>query len=727
MEGMAKNSNQKTAYKNMTPKNTPPEMQALVEKYKKAIFENTSLTSIEQPQKIYSRAYELFRQEALPKQITLYEKLCKAFGRFNIKIPSQETALQESINISHLAIKPSDATSFAIVFPIMLMLLGIVASAWFDLLFYVFFSLFASVALITILMQIPHYIANKWRMAASNQMVLCIFYVVTYMRHTSNLERALEFASQYLAPPLSLDFKKILWDVEIQRYDTVKESLEFYLETWRKWNNEFVEAFHLIESSLYEASEERRVTILDKSLDVILDGTKEKMLHYVQNLKSPITTLHMLGVILPILGLVILPLVVNFSENIQWWHLATIYNIVLPAVVFILGKNILANRPTGYGDTDITQLNPAFKKYQNILLHFGKYEIPVNPLIITLSLASASFLIAVSPLIIHTLNPEFDFELFSRFSFIGYRESIKIPGVIVGPYGLGASILSIFYPLSLVFGIGLWHQLRTTNVIKIRERTKKLEDEFASALFQLGNRLGDGLPAEIAFPKVADVTKGTASGYFFQLVSQKLALGAGLQDAVNEAVSYFPSNVIRSSMRVLVESIKKGPVTAAQALLNISRYIKEIHQVNERLKDLLADIISDMRSQITFLTPVIAGIVIGITSMITFILSALAGNITTLGENGGGTFSDIAQFFGDGIPTYYFQIVVGIYVFQLSFILTIIANGIENGADKLNERYLLGKNTIKSTTTYAILAIIVVLLFNTIASNIVGVAGVLTK
>ncbi|MBI4141258.1 hypothetical protein HY485_05470 [Candidatus Woesearchaeota archaeon] len=711
----------------MTPKNTPPEMQALIEKYKKAILENTALTSIEQPQKIYSRAYELFRQEALPKPITLYEKLCKAFGKFNIKIPSQETALQESISISHLAIKPSDATSFAIIFPIILMMLGIVASAWFDLLFYVFFSLFGGIALITILIKIPHYIANKWRMAASNQMVLCIFYVVTYMRHTSNLERALEFAAQYLAPPLSLDFKKILWDVEIQRYDTVKESLEFYLETWRKWNNEFVEAFHLIESSLYEASEERRLTILDKSLDVILDGTKEKMLHYVQNLKSPITTLHMLGVILPILGLVILPLVVNFSENIQWWHLATIYNLILPTVVFILGKNILANRPTGYGDTDITKLNPAFKKYQNILLHFGKYEIPINPLIITLSLASASFLIAASPLVIHTLNPEFDLELFSGFSLIGYRESIKIPGVIVGPYGLGASILSIFYPLTFVFGIGLWHKLRTTNVIKIRERTKKLEDEFASALFQLGNRLGDGLPAEIAFPKVADVTKGTASGYFFQLVSQKLALGAGLQDAVNDAVTFFPSNVIRSSMRVLVESIKKGPATAAQALLNISRYIKEIHQVNERLKDLLADIISDMRSQITFLTPVIAGIVIGITSMITFILSALAGNITNLGETGGGTFSDVAQFFGDGIPTYYFQIVVGIYVFQLSFILTIIANGIENGADKLNERYMLGKNTIQSTTTYAILAIVVILLFNTIASNIVGVAGVLGK
>ncbi len=32
--------------------------------------------------------------------------------------------------------------------------------------------------------------------------------------------------------------------------------------------------------------------------------------------------------------------------------------------------------------------------------------------------------------------------------------------------------------------------------IDLVNETKKLEDEFASALFQLGNRLGDGLPAE---------------------------------------------------------------------------------------------------------------------------------------------------------------------------------------------------------------------------------------
>ena len=77
----------------------------------------------------------------------------------------------------------------------------------------------------------------------------------------------------------------------------------------------------------------------------------------------------MLGVILPILGLVILPLIVSFMSEVKWYHIAVVYNIAIPITVFYLGKNILSSRPTGYGDTDITQQNPALKKYNYAISH----------------------------------------------------------------------------------------------------------------------------------------------------------------------------------------------------------------------------------------------------------------------------------------------------------------------------------------------------------------------
>jgi hypothetical protein len=297
------------------------------------------------------------------------------------------------------------------------------------------------------------------------------------------------------------------------------------------------------------------------------------------------------------------------------------------------------------------------------------------------------------------------------------------PQKIVGPYGIGASVLSLCVPLSFGLGFGLYYKLRSHNVIKIREQSKKLEDEFASALFQLGNRLGDNLPAEIAFGKVADLMEGTISGSFFRVVSTNISkMGMGVNDAIFDphvgALVYYPSKVIASSMKVLSQSIRKGPHIAAQALLNISRYIKEIHKVNERLKDLMSEIISSMKSQISFLTPVISGIVIGITSMITNIISKLGAQMRGIGSEAGTQAASMGQFFGDGLPTYYFQIVVGLYVVQIIFVLTVLSNGIENGEDKLNERYLLGTNLIRSTILYSFVSLFVMVLFNFIASSI---------
>lgn len=707
----------------------------LVARYKQKLQSELQLRKLGPSQKTFTREYKAFKQEAMPQTLSFYEKACNFCAKIlKIKVkPAKAAKIQESIDICHLNITPTGVTALAYLLPIAVILLGsafsfIIGSIFLALIFALF-----GIALIVVLNRMPHFLANNWRMKASNQMVLCIFYIVTYMRHTSNLENAIEFASQHLSPPLSLDLKKVIWDVESGKHESVKESLDKYLETWKKWNSEFVEAFHLIESSLYETADERRLAMLDKSLDVILTETYEKMLHYAQNLKSPITMLHMLGIILPILGLVILPLIVSFMENIKWWHIAILYNIVLPVVVYYMGKNILSKRPTGYGDIDIAELNPELKKYKNIILNIGGYELRIQPIFICIIIGAGLALIAFLPLALHTINPspQFDIQLPLGIKLLDYRESSTTPGKIVGPYGLGAALLSLFFPIALALSIGLYYRLRSKNVIKIREKTKKLEDEFASALFQLGNRLGDGLPAEIAFQKVAGVMRDTTSGQFFKLVSQNISrLGMSVKQAIfnprTGALAYFPSNVIQSSMQVLIQSIKKGPRIAAQALMNISRYIKEIHKVNERLKDLMADVISDMKSQIHFLAPAISGVVIGITSMITYILGALSGNIQNLGASDvGGRITDIASLFGDGIPTYYFQAVIGIYVFQIVYLLTQLSNGIENGADKLSEKDALGKNLIKSTILYCIIAAIVMLIFNLIASRIVTVTGII--
>ncbi len=707
------------------------DMKDLVERYKQKIEKELDPTE-QTKENVISREYIQFKKEYLPGHLTLYEKLCN-YSEKLVKIKPNEKKvqeIQESINICHMNITATGATSFAMLAPLsLIVIMSFISILFFKSFFSVLFFVILGVSLIGPLGKLPMFLANTWRLKASNQMVLCIFYVVTYMRHTSNLELALRFASDHITPPLSLDIKKIIWDVETEKYSTIKESLESYLKTWKKWNLEFIESFHLIEASLYEGEEKTRVATLDKSLDVILTETYEKMLHYAQNLKSPITMLHMLGIILPILGLVILPLIVSFLADVKWYYISLLYNVGLPITVFYLGKTILSKRPTGYGDTDISEL-PQYKKYNGILLKLGNKEITIPPLYASIVIASVFLIIGLSPLILHWFiadETNLGFGSYDEtssclksFCLLDYRTSET--GKAIGPFGLGASMLSLFVTLGAGISVGYYFKLRSKNVMEIRKKTEELEQEFASGLFQLGNRLGDGLPAETAFGKVSASMQGTASGSFFQMVSMNIRrLGMGVTQAIFDprhgALVYFPSNLIKSSMKVLIESVKKGPKVAAMALMNISRYIREIHKVNERLKDLMAEVISSIESQVKFLTPIIAGIVIGITSMVTTILGKLSIQMKELGTEGA-SGALVGGFFSQGVPTYYFQIVVGIYVVQITYILTILSNGIQNGSDKLNERYQLGKNMIRSTILYCVMAATIMIIFNLIANRI---------
>ena len=694
-----------------------------------------------------------------------YEKACNFSGKLlNIKPdPKERPKIEEAIQVCHLETTPEGVVSFSILAPVVIvfifaflgLILPMIVSSMegstdplaSGSMFVVIFGVIAGVSLIIPLQRLPYFLANNWRMKASNQMVLCTFYVVTYMRHTSNLELAIDFAGEHLAPPLSLDMKKIIWDLETEKYDSVKESLDAYLNNWKEWNPEFLESMHLIEGSLLETSESRRVDMLDKSLSVMLDETYEKMLHYAHNLKSPLTTLHMLGIILPILGLVILPLMVSFMEGVQWYHMALVYNVALPVLVYLVAKSILSTRPTGYGNADITDINPELKKYQNIIIPFGgKDEIRISPSVLSILVGGFLLFLAITPFIYHFLNPTHDWIVDdsglksvdmnfpeeyanAKFYFLDYRPlngQDKSGTRPLGPFGIGAVMLSLCIPLGLGLVIGLYFSIKSRNIIKIREDTRKLEQEFASGLFQLGNRLADGIPAEIAFPKVAEVLQGTRTGHFFEIVTNNIGkLGMNVEDAIFDpkqgAIQYYPSSIIESSMKVLVESNKKGPLVASQALINVSEYIKQMHRVDERLKDLMSDVISSMKSQISFLTPVIAGIVIGITSMISNILGAIAirlGGLTESMDAGTGASSLQSLIGGGGIPVYHFQAIVGLYVVQITYILTVMVNGIENGVDEIGEQEMLGKNMIRAVLLYVIVAAITIALFSFISGQI---------
>ncbi len=704
-----------------------PRFQKVMDKYG-AKFGAQFESSMDQPSAgVFTKDYHTFRNEALRLENTLYERACKFAHSIIDFAPTNKDykqRIEEAILSTHLDIAPASAYTLSILIMFMLIFFGffigfVTYLFGFPQIFLALFLIIMGIILLKPISNYPIHLAQKHRLQASNQMVLCILYIVIYMRHTSNLEHAIKFAGEHVGNPLALDLRKIYWDVETNKYPTIQESLENYLAGWKDYNLAFVESFHLIESSLYESSEARRVELLEKSLEVILEGTYDSMLHYAQEVKSPITMLHMLGVILPILGLIILPLMGSFL-GFKWYHLFLFYNILLPFVVFYFGYTILSKRPIGYAQADISSL-PQYQELRT----FKFAGMSIEPKIIAFFVFFIFMIIGFSPILLHFIDPSAEFFITDTILLLDYRETDT--GSLVGPFGLGATMLSLFIPMGLALSLSVYYQIKSNKIIKIREETQKLETEFRGAIFQLGNRVGGGMPSEMAFGKISQALAGTPTGKFFAIVDNNIRrLGMNLQDAIfnnkNGAIITYPSSLIESTMKVLVESARKGPQVVSKALLSIADYLDRIYKVSERLKDLLSEITSSMKSQVSFLTPLIAGIVVGIGAMITTIIGSLS---TSLGEATGasGTTSLLSGASGLAnifpleklISPFFLQMIVGIYVVEMVVVLTIHANGIENGVDKLNEEYTLGRNLFRGTMLYILIAGITIFAFNLLA------------
>ncbi|MEK6889227.1 MAG: hypothetical protein AABW80_03920, partial [Nanoarchaeota archaeon] len=678
-----------------------------------------------------SKDYSQFIADTL-KVPSRYERWASILGNLiNLKLAEKDrTKFEKYLSDAHVSVTPSQALSLAIFSMLGIFFITLLIGVSFYLitstipLLFTFLGLIASLAVFYYVYTMPKRIANQWKLQASSQMVPAILYIVVYMKHTSNFERAIAFAAEHLEGPLALDFKKVFYNVEVGKYPTLKQSLDEYLNSWREYAPEFIESMHLIESSLYEPSESRRVQILEKSLQVILDGVYEKMLKYTREIRSPLTNVYMLGIILPTLALALLPLAsALLGDLIKWYHIMILFNILVPFLVFHLTSEALLKRPGGYGESSVLELNPNYSQFKSNKPWIKATIIAIPLIIIGLLpfLFQFQFIESIGLKNDYLLG-ELGIPFFQEVKLFDFKTS---GDSIIGPFGFIASLLGLFIPLGIGLFFYISYRTKTKSLIQDRDKTKELEEEFTNSLFQLGNRLGDNIPAELAFGKVASSTQGQMTQSFFSLVNQNIQnAGMSLESAIFDkkrgAITYYPSQLISTSMHILTESVKKGLQVAARSLMSISEYVKNINKINQRLQDLLAEVISDMKSNMTFLAPLLSGIVVGLGVMIATILNQLSSFKSSLpAEDASGfSLSGFTEIFeiSKMMPPYFLQLVIGIYIIEIIFILTKALVTVNSGRDPLKEKYELSSYLKSGLILYTITAGIAIISLSVLAS-----------
>jgi Flp pilus assembly protein TadB len=669
-----------------------------LDKYRKQLESELNPDQQSSPTTNYSTEYKQFLAEQVDTSKRTYSLACKFANKF-IKAPiakKDHDKVDNYIQLLHLNVTPQSTLSLAYFSAILVIVLALISSVLMLSFYPLMFGLIAAVATTYGLSKVPEMMFKSWRAQASDQLVNAVLYMVIYMEHTSNLEQAVYFAAKNLPPPLSLDFIRILWNVESGKFSSVQESIEDYVRVWQEWNPGFVESMHLMESSLYVRTDERRHEILDRTINNILDTTQHTMMKYAHDIQNPVQVVHMLGIILPVMGMVMLPMIASFlGDIVSVWQIIFFYNIFLPITVFLLARNTLNSRPAGVNTTDIYDYYD-YKNYKTSI-NIGKKSIKVSPRLVGLGVF---LLFIVTP--------------------IWYFGNMYVSG----SYSLSASnsLFSVFVSLLIVvgmaFGLAVYFRLRVKDLISYQEFLNKMDTEFANSVFQLGNRLEEGIPIETAFKKVAASIPNSSVATLFNKIIENLSKGqvdlhTAIFDPKNGALSQINSSLIGGVMNIVVEGSKKGSHIVAFSLITISKFLTSVRNVNERLSDLLAETIASLQSEVKMFIPLITGIVVAMAVLTTNILLNLAERLTTINTSSG---SEAQLGFGTTlmgifkieylVPSWAFQLIVGIYLVQVTLIMTYLLSGVVNGSQKVSRYDAYQKNLFMSISIYFIVTLV---------------------
>jgi len=657
-----------------------------------------------------SYEYSSFVKERVERK-SFYEILCQRVGKY-VKIPmssKENENLQKDIANAGLNVKPYEVMGVSIAVLLAAMMLSTVVILLTGQLM-AFTLLPLSFYAYTYLKGYPSNIAKKRILDETSEMVLGILYVVIFMRHTPNLEAALKFASNNLEGHLGNDFKLLLWNVQTKEDRDIFEAMDDFLIEWRDRNKSFVDAMNLIMSALHQINNEKRKETLDMAVDTMLSGTYDDMVRYANKLRTPVQAVSLIGITLPIMGLVMLPMISAFlSDIITSDAIFFFYDIILPVIVLFFINKVLGERPVGFAIPDISK-HPDAPPDNKFYLTINRKKTAVSVFIIPAIILILGILLYILYVWTHLDAPPSQLDVFGSLTIV---------------IGLAGALASYFY-------------LSSFQRIRIRDNVNSVESEFTNAAYILSNMLGEGKPLEISLIKASEEMKSTKIHDFFEKIETNIRkLGMDVKTAIFNpdygAIKLYPSMLVNSIMRILVSTSEESTEAAEMSMSNIGRYTKSLKQIDEKIRDILSETISSVTFQANFIAPLITGVVVGLSTMIFLILFNLGEQIGSIADAsvdvGGASTMNINFILGflnlsSSVDVWAFQPIVGVYLIIVVLLMVHLINKIEYSGDIVYFMDRAAKTLIISIILYVIIVSITTLLFTGLAEVAVTVGVV---
>jgi len=639
--------------------------------------------------------------------ISIYEKFCTfSYNLIRIKFSDEYMEKEKRIlDFCDLKIPPTSNISAAIIFFILSLIIAVFIFIFLSLsLFPYLFLIFGFLSFW--IYYFPYLFVRYIRIASSSEMTLCITYMVISLSRTPNLENAVIFTYKNLRGPLRRDFEKVVLDFNLRKIYSIEEGIERIIDKWSTEAREFSDALKLlVEYAKYPYRGEK---MLEEAVRLTVDGSYSKMIKYARDLKLPTTAILVLGIILPVIGLTLIPLLTIFiPEILSMTMVFFFYNIFLPIILFSLIIMLVEGRPM----TVSTVINAK-----------GPLAINFSGKRVNLLLVSLLILIPISVYLISgILNDVEKYNACSQWAKTGF-DSHERPNELINIeeckfyltdliyQSIRPSLLLISFVVMIFVPIYIVNRKNVSEMEKIR----KVEMSLGTLLFQLSHKISTGVPFEEAVFSLEEKAQTKEVNDMIRELKKRLSFFGNIREALigeNGLIKKYNSTIMTSIFEIIVEISSKGSIYLSRALSTFSRHLQNLSSLQEKIEDLISDNVSTLKFMSYFLTPIVGGVSVSIGLIILAILGNLSVSLQQLMPKESGLPSIglpmINLWTASNVPPSLFHLAIGIYILELSMISSFLIVGLENGFDRIYFIENLGKVILVSFLLFIVISFMV--------------------
>ena len=511
------------------------------------------------------------------------------------------------------------------------------------------------------------------------EMLKAAMKISTYISMHTSLEYAFQETTKDLRGTLKLQFEDIHEKIRIKERVTLGAAIADYIDVWNKINPEFVKALKLLQTATMSPKEEKD-EIINEVIETIILSYHNSGKRFAESLASKAKTLVAVGVLLPIISLMILPLVSVFLPHlVKPALIAFIYNIFFPTCLLLMALHFSASRVQV--STIKLEDSPAYTKVPYWLY----------------AMALAIIGVFAYPTIMHL-----------RSINMVVKETAQ------REYALGSVLVVSTIVLGVVIAVFFFSYYYIKKYQKMWQEVYETEQDFPHLLQIFSTYLGLNRSVESVIPEIIDDYE--VHGYkehpivnIFKTLKQKLYTTKQTIKQLCWKVlpKICPSTKVSSTIAQIIGFTDIDQKSAGKAAKMIRKQSLSIYKLDDYIKSMLSETVALINITTTMLAPLLSAAAVIMSLAIVMSLTFIQDQLQSMSVAMGGAASklslvDITQI----IPPTVIEVVVGIYLLQMVLILSLFASNIKIGNDRYQLAKTINSNIVLSFMIYSIILVV---------------------